>query len=93
MRKREQANKRVVPHIDRNKCEGKGVCVGACPTAVFEMFILPKAQRQELTLKGKIKGFVHRWQQVEIVAPDQCQGCARCVAVCPEQAITLVRVG
>ncbi len=81
----------IVPVINRNRCDGKTVCVDACPQSVLGMHILPEAQRRGLNAIGKIKGFVHRWHQVELVNPDACVACGDCVAICPEKAITLIK--
>lgn len=83
----------VVPVINRNRCDGKSVCVDVCPQSVLAMHILPIDQRRDLSLIGKMKGFVHRWRQVEIVDPDACMACGECVAICPEKAITLAKRG
>jgi NAD-dependent dihydropyrimidine dehydrogenase PreA subunit len=53
---------------------------------------LPKEQRSDLSLPGKLKGFVHRWQQALLIHPEACMACGRCVDACPEDAISLVRV-
>jgi len=79
------------PVIDRNRCEGKAACVKVCPTGVFVVGTLPPAARTDLKLAGRIKGLVHRWQQALLINADSCEGCAKCVAACPEQAITLAR--
>ena len=81
------------PVVDANRCEGKGPCVAVCPVKVFVMGMLPKEQRGRLTLKGKVKGFVHRWAQALAVNADACHGCALCVQACPEKAITLAKRG
>jgi len=82
-----------LPVIDRNRCEGKAACVTVCPTHVFVVGTLPPAARSNLKLAGRIKGFVHRWQQALLINPGACEGCGKCVAACPEQAITLARAG
>ncbi len=79
------------PDIDRNRCEGKGDCVRVCPVHVFAIATLPKEARAGLSLRGRIKGMVHRWQQAAIVHPDLCEACGLCVQACPEDAITLTR--
>jgi 4Fe-4S ferredoxin len=80
------------PVIDRNRCEGKAECAKVCPTQVFAVGTLPHAERGKLKLAGRIKGFMHRWQQALLVDPGACEACGKCVAACPEQAITLVRL-
>ncbi|GAB4063576.1 ferredoxin family protein [Uliginosibacterium sediminicola] len=80
-----------IPVIDRNKCEGKGPCIEVCPYQVLSMYTVPKETRQTLSLVGKIKGMVHRWQQAEVLHPELCKACGLCVSACPEQAISLAR--
>jgi NAD-dependent dihydropyrimidine dehydrogenase PreA subunit len=77
------------PIIDRNKCEGKADCVKVCPYAVFTMGILPKEERADLALIGKIKGFGHGWEQSFATNVGGCRACGLCVQSCPEKAITL----
>jgi NAD-dependent dihydropyrimidine dehydrogenase PreA subunit len=80
-----------IPVIDRNRCEGKGPCVPACPYDVLEIGILPPSERKTLSLKGRIKAWAHGGKQAFIKLPDACSACAECVKVCPEHAITLAR--
>ena len=79
------------PVIDRNRCEGKGDCAVVCPKNVFVIEVLPASQRRDLTLKGKVKGFVHGWKQAAMPQLAACEACGLCVAACPEKAITLAR--
>jgi 4Fe-4S ferredoxin len=79
------------PVIDRNRCEGKADCVRVCPTSVFAVATLPAEQRAGLSLRGKIKGLAHRWQQALLENPGACEACGLCVKACPEKAITLAR--
>jgi NAD-dependent dihydropyrimidine dehydrogenase PreA subunit len=83
----------VRPVIDRNRCEGKQACVAVCPYNVFEMATVPRELRRELSLRGKLKGYAHRWQQAFAANADACHACGLCIAACPEKAITLVRSG
>lgn len=79
------------PVIDRNRCEGKADCVRVCPVSVFAVDTLSKDQRTGLSLRGKIKGLAHRWQQALLPNVEACEACGLCVKACPEKAITLVR--
>lgn len=79
------------PRIDRNRCEGKGDCLAVCPFDVFTLGVLPKDERQGLSLVGRVKGFAHGWKQAFTPNADACRACGHCVSACPEHAITLVR--
>jgi len=79
----------VAPVINRDRCEGKADCVRVCPYGVFEMGVLPAADRRSLSLRGKVKGFAHGWKQAFAVNADACHACGLCVAACPEKAIVL----
>lgn len=79
------------PVIDRNRCEGKADCERVCPFSVFSIGTLPKEERKGLSLKGNMKGLVHRWQQALLVNPGACEACGSCVKACPEKAVTLAR--
>ncbi len=82
---------RLVPVIDRNRCEGKGDCLAVCPHDVFEIGVLPREDRAELRWVGKLKGMAHGWRQAFTPHADACRACGHCVTACPERAITLVR--
>jgi 4Fe-4S ferredoxin len=80
---------RVVPVIDRNRCEGKEDCVPVCPYQVFEMGTLSPDERRGLSLSGKLKGFFHRYRQSFATGAARCHACGLCVTACPEKAISL----
>ena len=88
----QQPRGRFVPHIDRNRCEGKGECVAVCPFNVFTLGKLAPEQRQDLSLFGKLRGMAHGWEQAFTPNAEACEACGHCVSACPERAITLVRV-
>ena len=87
-----QPRGRFMPHIDRNRCEGKGECLAVCPFNVFSLGQLPPEDRKALSLFGKLRGMAHGWEQAFTPNADACEACGHCVRACPERAITLVRV-
>jgi NAD-dependent dihydropyrimidine dehydrogenase PreA subunit len=88
-----QAPGAFIPVIDRNRCEGKGPCVSACPYGVLAIGQLPNAQRGSLNWIGRLKAWAHGGRQAFAIEPDSCRACGACVQVCPERAISLARRG
>jgi 4Fe-4S ferredoxin len=86
----EPASGRLVPHIDRNRCEGKADCVRVCPYDLFTIIKLSPTQRAELPLLSRLRASVHGNKQATIERPEDCHACGRCVTACPENAITLL---
>lgn len=80
----------LVPVIDRNKCEAKRDCVEVCPYNVFEVRELTKAEKQQLSLVGRLKLLAHGGQQAFAVRSQDCHSCGLCVQACPEKAIKLI---
>ncbi len=80
---------RVAPVIDRNRCEAKAACVDVCPFDVFEVRSLEAADRDALSLLGKVKAWVHGNRQAYVVDPAACHACQLCLEACPEDAIRL----
>jgi len=83
---------RVVPEIDRTRCEAKEDCVRVCPYHVFEVRRLTDAERQPLGWFARGKLFFHGGQQAFAVREQDCHACGMCVKACPEHAIQLVAV-
>ncbi len=83
---------RVVPSIDRNRCEAKADCVAVCPFDVFEVRTLTPEERAPLSILGRLKLLVHGGKQAFAVRAEACHACGRCVVACPERAISLVGV-
>jgi NAD-dependent dihydropyrimidine dehydrogenase PreA subunit len=82
---------KIVPVIDRNRCEGKAACVAVCPCGVFEIRALSGDDRASLSLRGRLKAWAHGGRQAYVARPDDCHACGRCVPACPEGAISLGR--
>jgi len=83
---------RVVPIIDRARCEAKEDCVRVCPYHVFEVRRLTDAERQPLGWFARGKLFLHGGRQAFAVHADDCHACGLCVKACPEKAIRLEAV-
>lgn len=81
---------RVVPVVDRNRCEAKAGCVAVCPFGVFEIRDLAGSDRAALSLRGKLKAWAHGHRQAYVVRPQACQACRLCLQACPEGALSLV---
>lgn len=81
---------RVMPVVDRNRCEGKEDCVRVCPYDVFEMGALSKSDKSSLSILGRLKAWAHGDRQAFVVRPDACQACQLCVDACPGNALKLV---
>ncbi|HYR96753.1 MAG TPA: 4Fe-4S binding protein [Candidatus Binatus sp.] len=83
---------RVVPVIDRNRCEAKSDCVRVCPYDVFEVRRLTADERSGLSFLGRVKLLAHGGKQAFAVHSLACHACGLCVKACPEKAIRLVEV-
>ena len=84
---------RLVPVIDRNRCEAKADCVRVCPYGVFAIARLDAATRASLSFLGRLKARFHGWEQAFAIKADECHACGLCVTACPEKAITLSKPG
>lgn len=82
---------RLVPVIDRNRCEAKTDCVAVCPYEVFAIQVLTDAERAGLSWVGWVKAWAHGNKQAFAVRAQDCHACGLCVTACPEKAIKLAR--
>ncbi len=80
---------KVVPVVDRSRCEGKKDCVRVCPYDVFEVRALDPGDRAALGGFARLKLWMHGGRQAYVKAPADCHACGLCVKACPEHAITL----
>jgi 4Fe-4S ferredoxin len=80
---------KLVPVIDRSRCEAKADCVRVCPYHVFEVRPLEPTERAGLGRLARLKLWVHGGKQAFVKAPEDCHACGLCVQACPEDAITL----
>ena len=71
--------------IDALRCEGSGRCVRICPSGVFVM----SPVEPTLPLRVRLKVAFHGGKQALVETETACVACMRCVALCPEQAITV----
>lgn len=62
--------------VDRERCKGCGVCLGACPFDVLA-----------LSDQVNSKGYPFAVQ----VRSEACTGCANCAVVCPDGCIEVFR--
>jgi 2-oxoglutarate ferredoxin oxidoreductase subunit delta len=60
--------------IDRNRCKGCELCVGACPQQVLRM-------SSHINVKG--------YFPAEVGEPYRCIGCRMCALTCPDVAIEI----
>src|SRR5258706_3803345 len=81
-----------IPVINRNKCEGKADCEATCAYDVFTIGVLPKDERVDLTLMGKVKGFGHGWKQSFVTNAELCHACGLCVQNCPNLTETHIGI-
>jgi 4Fe-4S ferredoxin len=81
------------PIVDFKRCEGKGDCVRVCPENVFAMARIEDKDYRKLGLLNRFKLQVHGMQVAYTPNVDACRSCGLCVSACPENAITLRRVG
>ena len=81
----------VSPVIDPSRCEAKGPCVSICPYGVLAIQLVAPEQKAAMSLMARLKLFFHGGKQAFLLNADACHGCALCIQVCPEKAITLRR--
>lgn len=52
---------------------------------------LTDAQKDTLSLPGRVKLWAHGGRQAHAEFADRCHGCGLCVTACPQKAISLKR--
>ncbi len=83
---------RVIPRIDLNRCEAQADCIRVCPCEVFEIQPISDQEKAGLSLRGKLKNWVHGGDKAYATNAQNCHACGLCVKACPEGAITLLPV-
>jgi 2-oxoglutarate ferredoxin oxidoreductase subunit delta len=64
--------------IDRERCKGCGLCVGACPEKILAL--------------SKDRFNVQGLPFAECFDPGRCTGCQSCAIICPDAAIRVLRL-
>ena len=65
------------PEIDRERCKGCTLCVGACPEKIISM------SKDEFNRQGL--PFAMCFDE------SRCTACLACAIICPDSAITILR--
>jgi len=71
--------------VDPLRCEGSRLCAQVCPVAVFAL----RPPDPGLPFLARLKVAFHGGRQAFVAQEGACTACMRCVAICPEQAITV----
>jgi 4Fe-4S ferredoxin len=83
---------RMVPRIDRDRCEGKGECLDVCPYGVFQVRPIDEVDFVRLSFFGRLRSRAHGRMTAYTPRASECHACGLCVASCPEQAIELMAI-
>ena len=86
----EGASGRLVPVVDRERCEGRAVCEAVCPHDVFRVGRMTDADFAALSWWGRLRSLLHGRQSAYTPNAAACAACGECVKSCPERAIRLV---
>ena len=81
---------RVVPVVDRSRCEANEDSGAVCPNHLFEVRALAPEDWSDLSILSRLKAWAHGNRQAYVVRPGDCHACRRCIEACPEEAIRLV---
>ena len=81
----------VVPLVNYNKCEAKGMCTHVCSRQVFRISKISDEQFAGLSFFGKLRSIFSENRKSIVVHPELCNRCGLCVNYCPTKAIRLVK--
>jgi 2-oxoglutarate ferredoxin oxidoreductase subunit delta len=66
------------PALDRERCKGCTLCIGACPEKILAM------SRDRFNRQGV--------PSAECFDESRCTACMSCAIICPDMAIRIIRV-
>ena len=66
------------PEIDREKCKGCALCVGACPEKILAL------SREQFNRQGLPFSTCFE--------PERCTACMSCAIICPDTAIRILKL-
>lgn len=81
----------MIPVVNWNWCDGCGKCIEVCPKNVLEITELLHADYKKLKWYGKFRVKMLGTKKIKIINASVCIGCRKCVDVCYESTINIIK--